>query len=179
MAAEFQVSGRSQAALFTLKLHRGDGMALVAMNWKDGRPPDDFVGFGIEYKEPGGDRFYALKNRLAFAGSGGKVNPNSLSSLRRNLEKRLNHDHESIKIVTADQSNAQRYARKLLHRLSQSLGFALMCERAAEDERFALTAIRYHEEIEPPAIGGEDPKVHYAALELIDDEVESQSVGTG
>ena len=87
MAAEFQVSGRSQAALFTLKLHRGDGMALVAMNWKDGRPPDDFVGFGIEYKEPGGDRFYALKNRLAFAGSGGKVNPNSLSSLLSPIQK--------------------------------------------------------------------------------------------
>lgn len=105
--------------------------------------------------------------------------PNSLSSLRRSLEKRIIHDHESIKIVTADQSNAQRYARKLLHRLGQSLGFALMCERAAEDERFAPTAIRYHEEIEPPAIGGEDPKVHNAALELIDDEVELQSVGTG
>ncbi|MDB6121381.1 MAG: hypothetical protein JWQ71_374 [Pedosphaera sp.] len=28
MSAEFQVSGRSVAALFTLKLHRGDGMTL-------------------------------------------------------------------------------------------------------------------------------------------------------
>jgi acyl-CoA dehydrogenase len=105
--------------------------------------------------------------------------PNSLSSLKRSLEKRLNHDHESIKIVTADQSNAQRYARKLLHRLSQSLGFALMCERAAEDERFALTAIRYHEDIEPPAIGGEDPKVHNTALELIDDEGELEAQASG
>ena len=70
MAAEFQVAGGTRGALFTLKLHRGDGMALVAMNWKQGRPPDDFVGFAIEYREPEGDRFYALKNRLAFAGCG-------------------------------------------------------------------------------------------------------------
>jgi hypothetical protein len=32
MTDEFQVSGRNAAALFTLKLHRGDGMTLVAMN---------------------------------------------------------------------------------------------------------------------------------------------------
>jgi hypothetical protein len=28
MAGEFQISGQNAAALFTLKLHRGDGMAL-------------------------------------------------------------------------------------------------------------------------------------------------------
>ena len=56
-----------RAALFTLKLHRGDGMTLLAMDWKVGKPPQDFVGFAIEYKEPNGDRFYALKNRLAFS----------------------------------------------------------------------------------------------------------------
>ena len=33
-SADFQVSGTSKVALFTLKLHRGDGMCLVAMNWK-------------------------------------------------------------------------------------------------------------------------------------------------
>ena len=96
--------------------------------------------------------------------------PNSLSLLHRNLEARLAGDREAIAVVTADQASAQRYARKLLHRLSQSLGFALMCERAAEAECFALTAIRFHEEIEPRAVGGEDPKVQQAALGLIDDE---------
>jgi acyl-CoA dehydrogenase len=96
--------------------------------------------------------------------------PPSLSSLQRALSKRMDEDREAIAVVTADLQTAQRYARKLLHRLSQSLGFALMCERAAEHERFALTAIRYHEEIERPAIGGEDPRVHHAALDLIDDE---------
>ena len=73
MAGEFQVSGANKAALFTLKLHRGDGMTLVAMNWKKGKPPKDFVGFAIEYQEPGGDRFYALKNRLNFLKKDGQL----------------------------------------------------------------------------------------------------------
>ena len=57
MSAKFQVSGNNAAALFSLKVHRGEGMALVAMNWKKGKPPNDFVGFGIEYKEPKGEKF--------------------------------------------------------------------------------------------------------------------------
>jgi hypothetical protein len=87
MAGEFQVSGGNAVAQFTLKLHRGDGMALVAMNWKDGKPPSDFVGFAIEYKEPGGNKFFALKNRLSFPGAGGKVDPNRLSTMRSPIQK--------------------------------------------------------------------------------------------
>jgi hypothetical protein len=87
MAGEFQVSGTNPDAPFTLKIHRGDGMALVAMNWKKGKPPKDFVGFAIEYKEPGGDRFFALKNRLSFAGSDGEVNPNKLSTKLSPIQK--------------------------------------------------------------------------------------------
>ena len=68
MADKFQVTGKNAAAPFTLKIHRGDGMALLAMNWKNGTPPQDFAGFAIEYKEPGGDKFYALKNRICFPG---------------------------------------------------------------------------------------------------------------
>jgi phosphatidylserine/phosphatidylglycerophosphate/cardiolipin synthase-like enzyme len=75
MAGEFQVSGTNAAALFTLKLHRGDGMALLGMNWKQGKPPKDFVGFAIEYKEPGGDRFFALNNRITFPEADGSTNP--------------------------------------------------------------------------------------------------------
>lgn len=63
---DFIVTGQHEPALFTLKLYRGEGMALLAMNWKAGRPSKDFVGFAIEYMEPGGDRFYPLKNRLSF-----------------------------------------------------------------------------------------------------------------
>lgn len=87
MADGFQVSGESATAPFTLKLHRGDGMALIAMNWKNGRPPKDFVGFAIEYREPGGNKFFVLKNRLAFPGAGGKVNSNRLSTRLSPIQK--------------------------------------------------------------------------------------------
>ncbi|HJR61582.1 MAG TPA: phospholipase D-like domain-containing protein [Vicinamibacterales bacterium] len=87
MAGDFQVSGTNQDALFTLKIHRGDGMALVAMNWKQGEPPRDFVGFSIEYKEPGGHKFFPLKNRLAFPGSEGDVNPNKLATTLSPIQK--------------------------------------------------------------------------------------------
>src|SRR5579859_4717807 len=66
MAGEFEVQGGNDAALFTLKVRRGEGMALLAMNWKDATPPDDFVGFAIEYQEPGGTQFWPLNNRLNF-----------------------------------------------------------------------------------------------------------------
>lgn len=87
MSDEFQVTGQSAAALFSLKVHRGDGMALLGMNWKGVKPPLDFVGFAIEYKEPGGTRFFALKNRIAFAASGGAVNPNRLSTMLSPIQK--------------------------------------------------------------------------------------------
>ena len=87
MAGEFQVNGSNKAALFTLKLHRGEGMLLLAMNWKKGKPPDDFVGFAIEYKEPKGTKYFTLKNRLAFPGNAGSVNPNTLSSRLSPIQK--------------------------------------------------------------------------------------------
>lgn len=87
MSSEFQVVGTNSAALFTLKVHRGDGMALLAMDWKMSEPPADFVGFAIEYKEPAGFRFYALKNRIGFLGPDGKVNPRSLSTLQSPIQK--------------------------------------------------------------------------------------------
>jgi phosphatidylserine/phosphatidylglycerophosphate/cardiolipin synthase-like enzyme len=87
MSSDFQVTGRNAAAPFTLKLHRGDGMALVAMNWRNGRPPEDFVGFAIEYREPGGSRYYPLKNRLCFPGPGGAVGKNRLSTRLSPIQK--------------------------------------------------------------------------------------------
>ena len=87
MSSDFQITGTNTAALFSLKIHRGDGMALLAMNWKKGSPPNDFVGFAIEYKEPGGNRFFALKNRLSFSKAGGAVDPNILSTLRSPIQK--------------------------------------------------------------------------------------------
>lgn len=87
MSSDFQITATNSAALFTLKIHRGDGMALLAMNWKKGSPPNDFVGFAIEYKEPGGSKYFALKNRLSFPKAGGAVDPNILSTLRSPIQK--------------------------------------------------------------------------------------------
>jgi len=87
MDDDFQVEGSNSQALFTLKVHRGEGMALIAMNWKRGKPPRDFVGFAIEYKEPGGKRFFPLKNRITFPGTDGSVNRNRLSTLLSPIQK--------------------------------------------------------------------------------------------
>jgi hypothetical protein len=73
MSIQFQVEGAVADALFSLKIHRGEGMALLAMNWKQGRPPIDFVGFAIEYREPDGTKFFPLKNRLTFEGNAGST----------------------------------------------------------------------------------------------------------
>ena len=101
--------------------------------------------------------------------------PDAISSLRRALELRLQGDIDAIAFVTADKGHSVRYARMLLERLSKSLGFALMCEAAAEatsngNDLPMLTAIRYFEELEAPKLGGEDERVLRAALELVDDE---------
>ncbi|MYM22126.1 phospholipase [Duganella sp. FT135W] len=73
---------------FDLKLHRGEGMVLLAMNWRDGQqPPDDFVGFAIEYSEPDGKRYYPVKNRLAFRADDGSLNPNTLATTLSPIQK--------------------------------------------------------------------------------------------
>jgi phosphatidylserine/phosphatidylglycerophosphate/cardiolipin synthase-like enzyme len=71
--SDFEVVGDNDAAPFTLKIHRGEGMALLAMNWKDARPPDNFVGFAIEYTDPEGNGPFYVKNRLAFLRDDGSV----------------------------------------------------------------------------------------------------------
>ena len=86
MPEDTQVSGNNANALFTLKLHRGEGMTLVAMNWKKGAPPANFVGFAIEFKDPGSDKFFALKNRLTFPGANSQ-DPNRFSTLRSPIQK--------------------------------------------------------------------------------------------
>jgi hypothetical protein len=86
-SSDFQVTGKNANALFTLKLHRGDGMCLLAMDWKTGRPSNDFVGFAIESKPPDGNTFFPLNNRLAFAAADGTVNPLQLSTLISPIQK--------------------------------------------------------------------------------------------
>ena len=87
MSTAFQITGTNSAALFTLKVHRGEGMVLLAMNWKAGTPSKDFVGFAIEYQEPGGNRFYSLNNRIGFPDSSGNVNPKQLSTRLSPIQK--------------------------------------------------------------------------------------------
>lgn len=57
-------------------------MCLLAMNWKQSPPPTNFVGFAIEYQEPGGTQYFALNNRIAFANATGTVNITAALSSR-------------------------------------------------------------------------------------------------
>lgn len=87
MDSEFQVTGNNSKAPFTLKVHRGDGMAMLAMNWRRGRPPRDFVGFAIEFREPGEDRFWAIRNRIGFPGQRTKSSDPSIESTKAPFQK--------------------------------------------------------------------------------------------
>jgi phosphatidylserine/phosphatidylglycerophosphate/cardiolipin synthase-like enzyme len=84
---DFEVFGANAKALFSLKVFRGEGMALLGMNWLNGTPPYNFVGFAIEYQEPGGAQYYALSNRLSFLENDGSVNAATLSSKLSPIQK--------------------------------------------------------------------------------------------
>ncbi len=87
MSTEFQVVGANSKAPFTLKVHRGDGMALLAMNWRNGRPPRNFVGFAIEFREPGGKKFWAVRNRIGFPGQRKKFTDPTIESTKAPIQK--------------------------------------------------------------------------------------------
>lgn len=87
MSNDFQISATNAKSPFTLKLHRGEGMALLAMNWKTGKPPRDFVGFALEYQEPNGDRFWTIRNRINFPKPDGSTNKKSVSSRLSPIQK--------------------------------------------------------------------------------------------
>ncbi len=87
MTDGFEITSQNASALFTLKLHRGDGMVLIGMNWKEDKPPLDFVGFAIEFKEPNGDKFFFLSNRLGFLNAGGQLNPKAMSTNLSPIQK--------------------------------------------------------------------------------------------
>jgi alkylation response protein AidB-like acyl-CoA dehydrogenase len=107
--------------------------------------------------------------------------PDTMAQLTRTLRSRLAEDLAMITLVQRDPESSARYARRLLHRLALSLGYALMCERAMEErgkELAVLAAQRYYEELDPPHIGAEDPRVREAALQLIDEEEATASRST-
>jgi hypothetical protein len=86
-SAGFEMLGTNADAAFTLKLHRGDGMTLLGMNWKGGPPPQNFVGFAIEYQAPGADHFTPLVNRLNFLDANGNVVSDALTTLQAPIQK--------------------------------------------------------------------------------------------
>jgi hypothetical protein len=85
--SSFQEAGANSKAPFTLKVHRGEGMALLAMNWKKGRPPRNFVGFAIEFREPGDDKFWAIRNRIGFPGQRKKFSDPTIESTKAPIQK--------------------------------------------------------------------------------------------
>jgi phosphatidylserine/phosphatidylglycerophosphate/cardiolipin synthase-like enzyme len=72
--------GDNPDADFTLNVRRGEGMVLLSMNWREGTPPGDFVGFAIAYLPPGAKKPKHLWNRLAFLNPDGTVNAESQPS---------------------------------------------------------------------------------------------------
>ena len=54
------------------------------------------------------------------------------ASCARRCRRACRATREAMAITMRDEHSAQRYARKLLHRMSQSLAFALLCEAAGD-----------------------------------------------
>src|SRR5271157_95814 len=101
--------------------------------------------------------------------------PDGLGNLRAALEARLRGDGDAMAVTMDSEHSSQRYARKLLHRLSQSLAFALLCETAGEaylqsNSLSAHSAWRFYENIEPPVFGGENEVARAAVLESLAEE---------
>ncbi len=101
--------------------------------------------------------------------------PAGLGHLREALQSRLQADANAVVIAMRDEASGQRYAKKLLHRMSQSLAFALMCEAAGDaDGRGnplpAHSAWRFYEDIEAPAFGAESEIARRGVLELLEEE---------
>jgi alkylation response protein AidB-like acyl-CoA dehydrogenase len=120
-------------------------------------------------KHRGWDQFQVRIHGIA------KKLPEQLNRLRTALEKRLRGDFHAVRITLRDERSAQRHARKLLHRLSETLAFALLCEAAQElhlngDLSQSHSAWRYLEQIEPPRFGAENQAAREAVLQVLAEE---------
>jgi hypothetical protein len=101
--------------------------------------------------------------------------PDGLGNLRQALDVRLQNDTAATGIAMRDESSGQRYARQLLHRMSLSLAFALLCERAADAHQhgnslLTHSAWRFYEEIQPPTFGSENEQARQGVLRLLQEE---------
>lgn len=84
---DFIVSGQNSKAPFTFTVYRGEGMSMLAMNWKKDTPPDDFVGFVIEYLEPQSTEWREIPNFLTFPGEAPQSGPDARSSRRSPIQR--------------------------------------------------------------------------------------------
>ena len=101
--------------------------------------------------------------------------PDGLGNLRDALQLRLQSDADAMAIAMRDENSAQRYARKLLHRMSQTLALALLCEAAGEAHGRgnglpAHSAWRFYEDIEPTTFGAENEVARRGVLEVLEEE---------
>ena len=101
--------------------------------------------------------------------------PDALGNLHQALALRLRGDIDAMKITMRDEQTAQLFARKLLHRMSQSLAFAFLCEMAGDAHRQgnslpAHSAWRFYEDIEPPTFGAESAAARRGVMELLEEE---------
>lgn len=81
---EFLVQGQNSKAPFTFAAYRGEGMSMLAMNWKNGTPPEDFVGFVIEYQEPQESKWWPIPNYMSFPGQAPPTGEDADSHSSRN-----------------------------------------------------------------------------------------------
>jgi alkylation response protein AidB-like acyl-CoA dehydrogenase len=101
--------------------------------------------------------------------------PADLDYLSIALSQRTKDDADAVAITLRDEDSSQRFARKLLHRLGQSLAFALLCERAGDahaegNPLLAHSARRYLEQIQPPSMGSESEDARRGVLEALSEE---------
>jgi hypothetical protein len=95
--------------------------------------------------------------------------PEGLGELGGKLQGRLRSDSEAVSVTLRNGENQRRYARRLLHRLSESLAFALLCEVAGEaalhgETLAAHSAKCYSEGLQDVTFGSEDRAARSALL---------------
>ena len=102
MANEFE--RKESAGGMSFKLYRGEGVALLAFDLEPAQASDDFVGFTVEVKYPGSDRWGALRNRLHFDYPPELERPRSFRSTEAPFQK-----FRWIHVPTEVQSGEFRY----------------------------------------------------------------------
>ena len=101
--------------------------------------------------------------------------PPALGNLSEALDRRLRADGDAVSATLRDENTMQRHARKLLHRMSETLAFALLCEVAGDGHLQgnpipAASAWRFYEGIEPVEFAKENEAARRGVLDLLAEE---------